>query len=190
LLDVGCGTGAMTAYFSRCGRQCDGIDQSETAIATARRQVDLPTWKTPRFQVAAAEDLPFDNDVFDVVVMASVLQHVDSQHQALTEAWRVLKPGGMLIVSVPQTLRASTRRAAGMYTMHFTMRSLQRLMTDYHFTIERTRGCGFLIPVTRPVLLALNRVFDGTRILEEIDPIASWFPAFASSIHIMGRRCR
>lgn len=186
VLDVGCGTGVRTVGFARCGRRCVGIDPSETAIEASRRAAAAASVEV-RFRVAAAEDLPFDSHTFDAVVMASVLQHVDDQRLALAEARRVLKPGGVLVVAVPQTLRPSTRRNQGLYTMHFTLKSLDRLLTETGFTIKRIEGSGLLLPATRPVLLALDRVCDGTRLFDELETVAARFPQVASSLHVVGR---
>lgn len=99
ILDVGCGTGALavTAAERWPNVTVDGIDASDgmLSIATAdlaRRPVSVRA--RVRFARAFADRLPFEDERFDVVVSAFVLQLVPSAPRALREMRRVLRPGG------------------------------------------------------------------------------------------------
>jgi ubiquinone/menaquinone biosynthesis C-methylase UbiE len=186
VLDVGCGHGARTLGFARCGLRCTGIDTSAAAVDAAKiaaREAGVAA----SFAVAAAEDLPFDDRHFDAVVLASVLQHVGNQRLALREARRVLRPDGALVCSVPQTLRASTRATAGLYTMHFTLQSLDVMLAENAFEVVRVEGSGLLLPVVRPVLLRLGRAIDPVRVFDELERIPARFPQVASSLTVTAR---
>lgn len=92
VLDVGCGYG----YSSRNYASYVGIDVDPDVIDEAKRlnpQHD--------FIVASATSLPFPDNSFDTVLCLEVIEHLDDYHQFLTEARRVLSPGGVLIVSTP-----------------------------------------------------------------------------------------
>jgi len=96
LLDVGCGTGEFERMA--IGRfpqlRITGIDVAPQMIAVAREKLaDVPQVS---FQVAQAEDLPFGQEEFDIVVCASMLHHVREPRQVLQECVRVLRPGGQL----------------------------------------------------------------------------------------------
>lgn len=52
---------------------------------------------------AAAEQIPCPNDSFDYVIPSDVLEHVNSKIKALNECYRVLKPGGLFLLSTPRT---------------------------------------------------------------------------------------
>lgn len=96
VLDVGAGTGANLRHFGRA----DHVIAVEPDPAMRRRLISrLPDARVPVEVVdAAAESLPFDGARFDAVVYTLVLCTVSDPSRALSEARRVLKPGGRLIV--------------------------------------------------------------------------------------------
>ena len=99
VLDVGCGGGRNLVYFIQNGFEVFGVDPNADAVA----QVQLlnselaPANPATNFSVAFAEDLPFDDSTFDLVISSAVLHFAnDSNHfdAMLRSMWRVLKPGG------------------------------------------------------------------------------------------------
>jgi ubiquinone/menaquinone biosynthesis C-methylase UbiE len=102
VLDVGCGPGVMTDEM--LARACSfwGIDPSENMIAIARSRVGPDA--DARFVQGDAGRLPFDDNFFDAVLCMGVIDSVPDGSQAIREMVRVLKPGGVLIVSVANLL--------------------------------------------------------------------------------------
>jgi ubiquinone/menaquinone biosynthesis C-methylase UbiE len=94
-LEIGCGTGALTAtILAECApRSILSIDQSQDFIAHARATIDD---KRVSFHVANAQELPAPDASVDIVASALVLNFVPDRALALSEAKRVLKPGGTL----------------------------------------------------------------------------------------------
>ena len=96
-LDTGCGLGMYVRAFRQFSDEVYGIDVDPDKIAEASRDL-------PNLQVAPAEQLPFEDDFFDVVLSHEVWEHVNDDHAAAREAVRVLKLGGRLVVFVPNRL--------------------------------------------------------------------------------------
>ena len=98
VLEVGCGTGAWS-------RDLAALDNVAEVVATdpSPQFIDLAKTATdPRlncsYQVADGRHLPFPDESFDLVVMATVLCHVPEVDKAIGEAFRVLKPAGNLLI--------------------------------------------------------------------------------------------
>ncbi len=103
MLDVGCGTGAFAAAAVRRwpAMVVDAVDGSSGMLAIAERErATIPSGDRDRLRLhhAPADRLPFDDDRFDVVASAFVLQLVPSRFRALREMQRVLKPGGQVAI--------------------------------------------------------------------------------------------
>ncbi len=100
ILDLGTGTGTLAiAAAQRWPRaRVTGIDPSDGMLAVARSAVGGDPHLDGRiaFRTAFADELPFQDGAFDVVVSSFVLQLVPSRFRALREARRVLRPGGRL----------------------------------------------------------------------------------------------
>jgi len=89
ILDVGCGPGYVSVAATERGATAIGLDFSSAMIAIARK-------KLPRinFLEGDAQNLPFDNEMFDRVVANFALLHLAEPKRAFAEAFRVLKHGG------------------------------------------------------------------------------------------------
>lgn len=98
ILDIGCGSGALAATLSAEGAKVVGLDIQEATIELARHNAPRAEFRT-----GSASQLPFPDQVFDAAIFVNSLHHIDpsSMEQALSEAGRVLRPGGHLIVIEP-----------------------------------------------------------------------------------------
>jgi glycosyltransferase involved in cell wall biosynthesis/SAM-dependent methyltransferase len=90
LLDLGAGTKPYERLYQPYFEDCTSVDVDYSVHDIAR--VDT---------LASAEDLPFDDAVFDAVVMTEVLEHCPDPGAALTEVARVLRPGGRVFLTTP-----------------------------------------------------------------------------------------
>lgn len=100
ILEVGCGEGMM---FEGTGTHPVQMDVSMTRVARAAGKC--------RFLLCAdGYDLPFSDDAFDAVLLVAVLEHTREPGRLLAEARRVLKPGGRVVIVVPNDWTMSLGR--------------------------------------------------------------------------------
>jgi len=98
--DLPCGRGFYLHMFRHVS-ECElvGADLDWHVLRTAKRA--LAKYQRIHVNHASIVDMPFARDSFDAVVLSEVLEHIDDDGRALEEAFRVLKPGGALAVTVP-----------------------------------------------------------------------------------------
>ena len=103
VLDVGCGSGRLAMVFAARVAPTGSVD----GIDAAAEMINLATSRARKhnlsasFQVAYAQKLPFPNATFDAVACTLALHHVaeDDRQTAIEEMYRVLKPGGRLLIA-------------------------------------------------------------------------------------------
>lgn len=115
VIDLGCGMGTFAIEATRAGARGVGIDPSAAALAAARRVAAAENVPVG-FVRADAAALPFAGGSGDVMIAADLVEHLDDDtlRRVLTEAERVLGPGGALIVYTPSASHLFERlRSAG-----------------------------------------------------------------------------
>ena len=137
VLNVGCSFGWFERYaLSHGARSVVGVDVADHALEAARAWVPDAT-----FVHATALNLPFEDEGFDVVTMFEVIEHVPagSESQALSEAWRVLRPGGHLGLSTPSRQWFTTYTDPAYYFghRHYRRADLERMITRAGFVIDQ-----------------------------------------------------
>lgn len=96
LLDVGCGTGFLLDQLAQAREAAYyGLDISENMLAVARGK-EIPG---AEFCQGVADSLPYPDGFFDVITCIQSFHHYPDGDRAMQEAWRVLRPGGMYLVS-------------------------------------------------------------------------------------------
>lgn len=102
ILEIGCGDGFYLHLINNQGfkLQLFGIDNDPNALISARK--NLPDGKVKLIE-SNAERLPFTKSFFDKIIMSEVIEHVSDDRKVLKETYRVLKPGGFLLLTTPHT---------------------------------------------------------------------------------------
>lgn len=98
LLDVGCGTGEFVAQALLQCWDAVGIESSRMAADFASEHNHLPVYN------AVLGCAPFEAGSFDVVTLLDVLEHLLNPRQEISQVYELLKPGGIVVVRVPNTL--------------------------------------------------------------------------------------
>jgi len=99
VLEVGVGAGTDFINWVRNGAMATGVDLTDRGVALTRERVALEGF-TADVRRADAEHLPFESDTFDIVYSYGVLHHSPHTVRAISEVYRVLKPGGTAIIMV------------------------------------------------------------------------------------------
>jgi SAM-dependent methyltransferase len=137
ILDVGCGRGVLLADLAGHGYEVHGMERSPAAArgADPRAQIRIAP------NLAAAKYLP---EFFDAVLLWHVLEHLREPVATVREIHRILRPGGKLVVAVPNfsSLQAGWAGPAWFHldlprhVFHFPLRALRRLLEQSGFTCE------------------------------------------------------
>ena len=101
VLDVGCNDGKNVFRFSDVAKEIHGIEIMEDCIDLANNNNDK---ENVFFKKGDAENIPYSDSKFDVVYSLWVLEHLRNPSKFFEEAYRVLKPGGVLILWAPSVL--------------------------------------------------------------------------------------
>lgn len=101
LLDFGCGTGRVTLLGARVGLPVVAMDLSLEMVRQSREKLGPSLWSRVQFVVADGTRLPFRDGVFEAVVCAGVLHHIENVTVAIGEQLRVLSPGGRILIGEP-----------------------------------------------------------------------------------------
>lgn len=165
VLDVGCGEGRFASELARAGRTVVGIDVANEPLRRARardRAIDVRL-------VGASGPWPLDDCAFDAVWAGEVIEHVADTAEWLSEARRVLRSGGVIVLSTPAhdlLTRLALGLSARAFESHldprsdhlrfYTRRGLLALLEDFGFEDVRTRALGG-VPGARRVLLTCAR---------------------------------
>ena len=94
ILDLGCGTGHLTAQIAESGAQVTGVDRSAEMVAAAR--LAYPNLK---FEISDARNLTF-RDEFDAVFSNATLHWIHEPELVLQGVWRALRPGGRFVAEL------------------------------------------------------------------------------------------
>jgi len=143
VLDVGCGAGLLIQYLpATCSYV--GVDQDVAAIEANRRLFPRVAFQV--FDIVTAT-YPFQEQSFDTIVMAAVIEHIHDPLHVMKEMFRILKPGGRLIMTTPSPvggrvhtvmafLGLLSRQAAEEHKGFYDFASIKNLIHPFGFILE------------------------------------------------------
>lgn len=152
VLDLGCGTGVISRELSQWADPVS-LDMSELALAFSKKRGlhDLVQ--------ARGEFLPIRSESVDAILALDIFEHIDDDHAAFREAFRVLKPGGLLVLSVPAFKSLwGPHDIALMHFRRYTRPQMRQRLRDVGFAIKRlSYSVFFLFPAVVLVRIAEKR---------------------------------
>ena len=138
VLEAGCGEGYGADLIASVARRVVAVDYDAATVAHVRSRY-------PRVQVVAANlaSLPVPDSSMDVVVNFQVIEHLWDQPQFITECLRVLRPGGLLMMSTPNRITftpGSDTPVNPFHTRELNAAELRELLTDGGFRVTSMSG--------------------------------------------------
>jgi len=142
VLDVGCGVGKVVAFMRDRGLDAEGLEPYPHACRIARERYGIVC------TCAFLQDAPLPEGSFDAVTFLDVMEHVDDPLGNLRAAYRLLRPGGLVCVKVPN-FGALQARVLGRYwywldvprhLLHFSPAPMERALREAGFAHVRARA--------------------------------------------------
>jgi 2-polyprenyl-3-methyl-5-hydroxy-6-metoxy-1,4-benzoquinol methylase len=168
LLEIGCGIGSVVHALHKKGFAITGVDISQEAISYGLKKygpIDL--------QVQAAEELPYENESFDVVLSFDLFEHIARIEMHVKEVTRVLKTGGYYLFQTPnkysnvifETLAHKSLKWRRAHPSLHTPRQLRRRLSRHGFEVDFRR----MDPMNEYTIAKLQRFGPFGRILQRIN---------------------
>lgn len=143
ILEIGCGEGYYTKKLLEATPDVFATDISEKFLEKAKKNTDS---KACEYTCCPSENLPYPDGYFDKILMSEVIEHLLDWRQGIKEAYRVLKPGGVIVISTPNKLSylnvlchlkilIKNEPLVGDHIREFSRKELTRLMPPY-FKVE------------------------------------------------------
>ncbi len=130
VLDVGCGTGANLEMLANFG-EAEGVDVSDDALEFCKA-------KGLKVHKGLAEELPFEDESFDIVTALDVVEHLDDDVAGLKEMHRVLRSGGKTLIFVPAFMWLwGVQDDISNHRIRYTKKQVVERLEEAGFEIER-----------------------------------------------------
>ncbi|HZY36465.1 MAG TPA: class I SAM-dependent methyltransferase [Mucilaginibacter sp.] len=144
ILDVGCGAGRNLVYFLQNGIDVYAVDPDPQSVADVKKLAGelAPALPKTNFVMASAEDLPFEDAGFDLVICNAVLhfahnaEHFDSM---LSSMWRVLKPGGLFFARLASDIGLETLMLPIGHGRYWMPDGTERFLVNEKMLLDYTR---------------------------------------------------
>jgi SAM-dependent methyltransferase len=133
VLDAGCGVGYGSAYLGGVARRVVGVDRDEQAIAYARERYARPNVE---FRVGDVLRLDFGDAELDTVCSFETIEHVDDADAFLAETARVLRPGGVLVVSTPRAEETTAAPENPFHRLELSPADFEALLRRFFGEVE------------------------------------------------------
>lgn len=200
VLEAGCGAGRFTELLLQAGALVHAVDLSSAVDANRRNIGDPPP---QNYVVAQADlrDLPFPAKTFDLVLCLGVLQHTPSPEASIAHLWRMVAPGGSLVIDHYSWTLSRLTKLAPLYRMMLKRLSPERAkrITDVlvdvffplHWAVRRAPWLQALLSRVSPCLSYCHKYPELTRAqhkdwcrLDTYDELTDWYKRLRTAAQI------
>ncbi len=192
VLDLGCGNGNSSIWLSQeWGCRVTGIDLSGVRINNARADLSArpeSIRERVRFEKCSATDLPFEDGSFSHVWSQAAIYHVPDKKTTLEEAYRVLKPGGLMVFDDLIKPKPDISADARKYVYDRLLFDTDYSFQGYQEALEKT---GFQVEAARDLSSHLRRSYQHLRMMasqkkdlnpEALEPLAAAYTQMVAAI--------
>lgn len=160
VVEFGAGTGTISERILAKAEQLTLVEPSRNLIATLKSRFSRNANVTVKCETLEANLASQAAGSVDTIVMINVLEHIDDDHAALSEMFRVLKPGGMLLIFVPalQFLMSELDRIHG----HFRRYHKPDLVQNVSAAGGQVLSCRYFDMIGTLPWLILNKMLGST----------------------------
>ncbi|MCL4415425.1 MAG: methyltransferase domain-containing protein [Actinobacteria bacterium] len=166
ILDFGCGTGDILQQVIKINPKAEyfGVDVSSLALKKAHKRFS----KVKFYHAEDGDKLPLKSSSIDFILALDVLEHVYNTERTIKELYRILKPGGQILVSTPyhgfiKNLILITLffeeyfDPRGAHIRHYSKKSLTTQLKDVGFSILKCNYFGRFYPVSRAMYVLAQK---------------------------------
>lgn len=129
VLEIGCGEGYGIEWLAPKAEKYTAIDKFPTDISLYAKGMQHVS-----FQQMSIPPIQFDSDSFDAIVTFQVIEHIEDDEGMVKEMQRVLKPGGILVLTTPNIKMSLTRNP--WHVREYTVAQLRDLLKKYFSKVE------------------------------------------------------
>ena len=158
VVDIGAGDGALTSMIVRAGAKVIAVDNEQDGLDLAKKIFESEGLSA-EFVLGDAENVPLPDSSCDAVMSSDIIEHLDNPEKHLAEAARILRPGGVIVVTTPYRISeepgpfhvheffpGELRELAAKYFAHVAIRETHHLfwytLYNYRFRIFRRHQIG------------------------------------------------
>lgn len=188
LLDIGCFDGTLACQFM-AEREVYGIEGNIKACKRANEK------GVKAFAVDLEKGLPFENEMFDSIIAAEIIEHIYDTDFFLQEIHRILKPQGILVMSIPNLACFANRvkllfggypryaeyKAGGAgHIRVYTAPIIRKQLTENNFHVIYLAGCNLPLPMHNPYIPRWIKKIAAT--------VGEYFPTISGQVILAGRK--
>jgi SAM-dependent methyltransferase len=170
ILDIGCGRGIFLNEMRKKGYETYGTEISEIGAKYVKEVLKLNVFIGP------IEEIKFPDNSFDIITIYHVLEHLPNPSRTLKEIQRILKPGGLLVVSVPniQSLQSKIFKTYWFHLdiprhyFHFNLQSLKKILPSEKLDVLKIKRFSFEHGPFGWIQSVLNTIYGNDNILYNI----------------------